>query len=99
MRTEHSPEQIREAAMKVVGIQTAELFGKERTPTWVCRAREAVTGAMYNLAAHQPSLPELSHLVGKRHHSTVHERVRKYNRDWPPALRIAWEAAVVKELG
>ena len=99
MRTERPPEEIRKAAMAVMNIGIPELIGRDRSPTWVSRAREAVTGAMYNLSSHQPSLKELSRLTGKRHHTTVLDQVRRYNRDWPPALRIAWEAAVVKELG
>lgn len=99
MRTERTPEDVRTAALKVMGIEMADLMGRERCPTWICRAREAVTGAMYNLSAHQPSLTELGKLTGKRHHTTSLEQVRRYNRDWPPVLRIAWEASVIKEIG
>ena len=99
MRTERKPEDVRRAALKVLGIDMADLLGRQRSPTWICRAREAVTGAMYNLSSHQPSLPELGRLTGKRHHTTSLDQVRRYNRDWPPALRIAWEDKVIKELG
>lgn len=99
MRTDRSPEQIRGAALKVIGIEMSDLVGRERTPMWICRAREAVTGAMYNLSSHQPSLTELGKLCGKRHHTTALDQVRRYNRDWPPVLRIAWEASVIKEIG
>lgn len=99
MRTERKPEEVRKVAMEILGIEISDLIGREKSPTWLCRAREAVTGAMYNLSSYQPSFPELGMLTGKRHHSTVHQQVQRYNRDWPPALRIMWEASVVKQLG
>ena len=99
MRTERSPEEIRKAALALMGIGLSELMSRDKSPAWLCRAREAVTGAIYNLASYQPSLLELGRITGKRHHTTVLEQVRRYNRDWPPALRILWEATVVKEVG
>ena len=98
MRTKKTPEEVRMAALKVLEMEMADLMGRERSPAWLCRAREAVTGAMYNLSIYQPSYPELGRLTGKRHHTTSLDQVRRYNRDWPPILRIQWEDAVERQL-
>jgi len=99
MRTERSPEQIRKVALALIGMELSELMSRDKSPAWLCRAREAVTGAIYNLSSYQPSYLELGRITGKRHHTTVLDQVRRYNRDWPPAIRLLWEAAVVKEVG
>ena len=96
MRTERAPEEILKVAMGILGLEVADMMSREKTRI-VCRAREAVVGAIYNLSSRQPSLHELSEMTGKRHHTTVIYQLRRYNRDWPPALRIMWEEAVVRE--
>ncbi len=98
MRTECSVDQVRIAALHVMGIDMGDLASRAKTPPFVNRAREGVAGAMYDLSEYQPSLPELSKRLGKRHHTTVIGQLARYHRDWPPAIRRLWEQAVLKEL-
>lgn len=98
MRTDRSIEDVRIAALKVVGIEVGDLIGRDKVPPYLSRAREAVAGAMHDLGDHEPSLHELALYIGRRHHSTILGQLKRYNREWPPKIRHLWEQAVVEEL-
>lgn len=98
MRSTCTIEQVKVAAMKVVGIETKDLISRDKSPIFLPKARQAVAGAMYDLGDHEPSLTELAKYLGHRHHTTVMDYLRRYHREWPPVIRRLWEQAVLKEL-
>lgn len=90
----HDPNKILQTAMKLVELEMAEMLAPERVPR-VVMARVAVVGAVHELSLPQPGLMELTRMTAShRHHSSVAQRVQKFNRDWPPPLRAMWLEAV-----
>ena len=84
--------------MAVLGTSMGDVLDGTREPAKV-RAREAIVGAMAYLPPIQPGLNEIAALLGKKHHAAVHGMLRRYDREWPGAIRELWESSVWLQLG
>ena len=93
-----STEQVRDAALAVLGTAMGEILGPERAARLV-RAREAVAGAIFHLAASPPSNVEVAAAMGWKNVGSVRYMILRYDREWPGAIRELWESSVLIELG
>lgn len=78
------------AAFEITGEDLGDLIGTSKQKS-IVHSRMMIVGAIRELT--QASLPEISRMFGKRHHSTIHQMAERF-REIDAEERSVWISAV-----
>ena len=88
MKRRFPPQLVFDRSLALTNCERSDIMGSGRHRT-VVLAREAITGAMREVASPLPSWPEIAVYFGRNNHSSVRESYQRFEA-WFPCLRRAW---------